>query len=141
MATNSYGSFSTSVTPAIYSTAATSTSFSADVLNRPIFNDPIVTRCARQGHEMHLECELEDGAFAGVCSQCGELIKGRRIAGGFALAKLRLALEQVMCSDKEIVAEEFLRLAEEVDAEEKALQEARSLLRLAERALIARSTV
>lgn len=106
------------------------------VIQTPTLQPPIVTRCAKDGHQMHTECELEDGGITGMCAVCGELIKGRRNPGGLSVLKLRNALEAVLAGDQELLTAEFLELATEVEAEEAALAEARSLLRLAERVLL-----
>lgn len=106
------------------------------VIQTPSPLPPIITRCASDGHQMFTECELADGTITGMCEQCGEIIKGRRVAGGLATLQLRQALEDVLAGDKDMLTEEFLVLANQVEAEEAALQEARSLLRLAERVLL-----
>lgn len=102
--------------------------------------EPIISGCVKHGHVMNADVvELEDGGISGMCEECGQLITGRRVAGGMSLLRLRKALEDAVNGEKELVSEEFLALAAEVDAEEEALAEARSLLRLAERALFARN--
>jgi hypothetical protein len=43
-------------------------------------------------HVMGDETELEDGQVSGFCVVCGDKIKGRRMVGGFGLARLKDAL-------------------------------------------------
>lgn len=133
---------STTVLNGVYSgSPATTFTIPAEINWNPAV-DPIVNRCAKEGHVMSPALvELEDGGVSGMCEQCGQIITGRRIAGGMSLLKLRKALEDAVNGEKDLVADEYLKLAEEVDAEEAALVEARSLLRLAERALFARKSV
>lgn len=106
------------------------------VIQTPTPQPPLVSRCSKDGHQMHMECELDDGGLTGMCAVCGEIIKARRNPGGLAVLQLRRALEAVLAGEQEMLTEEFLILADQVEAEEAALQEARSLLRLAERVLL-----
>lgn len=92
-----------------------------------------VIRCTE--HEIEGEVEMLDGTILGTCKECGETIKGRRMAGGLGLERFKMVLEGDITGNG-VLAEEILRLQGALEAETKAIEDALVLLRLAEALLV-----
>jgi hypothetical protein len=101
---------------------------------------PVRARCAQQGHEMADEAEYADGSVVGICSRCGEVIRGRRMPGGLGASAMRAAMMRLLEGDGDVndLAEQLLNLSTILDLEESQLREAKALLRTARTMLVQR---
>jgi hypothetical protein len=101
---------------------------------------PQPSRCAKGGHTMGDESEYADGSIVGTCTKCGEVIRGRRMAGGLGTAAMRAAMIRLLEGDGDIqeLSRQILNLGAVLDLEELQLREARALLRTAEKMLLQR---
>lgn len=84
-------------------------------------------------HVMGDETETEDGQVVGHCTLCGDKIKGRRMVGGYGLARLKDAIVDAL-GDREAMAgllEEIDRVELMLRVEEQALRSAHDMLDMA----------
>lgn len=84
-------------------------------------------------HVMGDETETEDGQVVGFCTLCGDKIKGRRMVGGYGLARLKDAIVDAL-GDREAMAgllDEIDRVELMLKVEEQALKSAHDMLNMA----------
>lgn len=84
-------------------------------------------------HVMGDETETEDGQVVGFCTVCGDKIKGRRMVGGYGLARLKDAIVDAL-GDREAMAgllDEIDRVELMLKVEEQALKSAHDMLNMA----------
>lgn len=84
-------------------------------------------------HVMGDETETEDGQVVGFCTLCGDKIKGRRMVGGYGLARLKDAIVDAL-GDREAMAcllDEIDRVELMLRVEEQALRSAHDMLNMA----------
>lgn len=84
-------------------------------------------------HVMGDETETEDGQVVGFCALCGDKIKGRRMVGGYGLARLKDAIVDAL-GDREAMAgllDEIDRVELMLKVEEQALRSAHDMLNMA----------
>lgn len=84
-------------------------------------------------HVMGDETETEDGQVVGFCTLCGDKIKGRRMVGGYGLARLKDAIVDAL-GDREAMAgllDEIDRVELMLKVEEQALRSAHDMLNMA----------
>jgi hypothetical protein len=89
-----------------------------------------IPRCE---HIMGDETELEDGQVIGFCVACGDKIKGRRMVGGYGLARLKDALVDAL-GDPNAMAnllDEIDRVELMLHVEEQALRSAYDMIEMA----------
>lgn len=98
-------------------------------------------KCELLGHQMSQEVEWCEGGVFGKCEVCGTMIHGRRIPGGLAVSQLRKLVHSSLDGDTALegLAADVLRMQDLIDAEDRALEEARSLLALAKRKIAQRA--
>lgn len=86
------------------------------------------------GHDVREWAEYPDGVIAGLCVFCTQRVTTERIPGGVPVMRLNNLVELLLADDSDLVA--FLELkecADLLDAEERALTEAKALLATARR--------
>lgn len=91
---------------------------------------PPTTKC---DHVMGDETELEDGQVIGFCVSCGDKIKGRRMVGGFGLARLKDALVDAL-GDGDAMADlldEIDRVELMLKVEEQSMRSAYDMIEMA----------
>lgn len=84
-------------------------------------------------HVMGDETETEDGQVVGFCTLCGDKIRGRRMVGGYGLARLKDAIVDAL-GDMEAMAgllEEIDRVELMLRVEEQALKSAHDMVNMA----------
>jgi hypothetical protein len=84
-------------------------------------------------HVMGDETELEDGQVVGFCVSCGDKIKGRRMVGGYGLARLKDVLVDAL-GDPAAMADlldEIDRVELMLHVEEQALRSAYDMIEMA----------
>jgi hypothetical protein len=84
-------------------------------------------------HVMGDETETEDGQVVGFCTLCGDKIRGRRMVGGYGLARLKDAIVDAL-GDMDAMAgllEEIDRVELMLKVEEQALKSAHDMVNMA----------
>lgn len=98
--------------------------------------------CIQGDHVTGEIIEYHDGTAVAYCERCNARIRLSRVPGGMDLARLRFLLEALAepgsPQDEAVLLREFLELKESYRAEVDALNEALSLLDVAEKVLEAR---
>lgn len=101
-----------------------------------INTDPFVTTTITRTpceHIMGDETELVDGQVTGFCAVCGDKIRGRRMVGGFGLAKLKDAIVDAL-GDMDAMAgllDEIDRVELMLKVEEQSIRSAYDMIEMA----------